>query len=50
MYIHTENKPKATTIYIFHLLLGFILMHVNIPHDPIVTCHIQYKNCSSKGI
>lgn len=19
MYIHTENKPKATTIYIFHL-------------------------------
>lgn len=50
MYIHTANKPKATTIYIFHLLLGFILMHVNIPHDPIVTCHIQYKYCSSRGI
>lgn len=40
MHINTENKPKATTIYIFHLLLGFILMHVNIPHAWSFVCFV----------
>lgn len=33
MHINAENKPKAITIYIFHLLLSFIFIHVSITHD-----------------